>query len=67
MEGESDCPPALSRAPGCGVHRSEAKTLHSGRNQAQGLAGKGRFTFDGESRKEGVRSTHEKVERLIIS
>jgi len=67
MEGESDCPPALSRAPGCGVHRSEAKTLHSGRNQAQGLAGKGRFTFDGESRKERVRSTHEKVERLIIS
>ena len=45
MAGESDCPPALSRAPGRGVHRSEAQTLYSGRNKAQGLAGKGRFTF----------------------
>ena len=33
MAGESDCPPALSRAPGCGVHRSEAQTLYSGRNR----------------------------------
>ena len=43
MAGEGACPSALSRAPGCGVHRSEAKTLAQEKraDQAQGLARKG--------------------------
>jgi len=42
---EGDCPPALSRAPGSGVHRSVAKTLAQEKraDQAQGLARKGSF------------------------
>jgi hypothetical protein len=42
VAGESACPSALSRAPGCGVHRSEAKTLAQEKraDQAQGLARK---------------------------
>ena len=42
MAAEGACPPALSRAPGWGVHRSEAKTLRQEKRaeQAQGLARK---------------------------
>jgi hypothetical protein len=42
MAGEGDCPSALSRAPECGVHRSEAKTLdrRSGRIRRSLAAGR---------------------------
>jgi hypothetical protein len=43
LGGEGACPSALSRAPKCGVHRSEAKTLAQEKrtDQAQDLARKG--------------------------
>jgi len=42
MAGEGDCPSAPSRAPGCGVHWSEAKALARKKrtDQAQNLARK---------------------------
>jgi hypothetical protein len=46
VAGKSACPSAPSRAPGFGVHWSEAEALARKRrtDQAQGCAGKGRKT-----------------------
>jgi len=48
MAGEDACPFAPSRAPGCGVHWSEAETLARKKrtDQALGLARKGKKVRD---------------------
>jgi hypothetical protein len=56
VAGEGDCPLALSRAPGFGVHRSEAKSLdrRSGQDQAQGFVRKGIEEYCEEIRNSSV-------------
>jgi hypothetical protein len=51
MAREGDWPPAPSRAPGCGVHRSEAKTLYrrSGRIRRSVWSGRAGLALWGES------------------
>jgi hypothetical protein len=57
MAGKGGCPSALSRAPGYGVHRSEAQTLAQEKraDQAQGLARKGSW-FTNEEEETSVQN-----------